>query len=87
LLPAQALELEDQPHPHDIPRLGETVEYGSLLLRLVELSGWQVDVRPAIGGVIVYARRPGRVIQRAGETVADVALPMFEEAMRARETS
>lgn len=84
---AQAHE-PDEPHPHDIPRLGETVEFRGLLLRLVELSGWEVDVRPAIGGwSIVYARRPGRVIQRAGETVSDVAVPIFTEAMRAREAS
>lgn len=81
-----AVEYEPEPHPHDIPRLGESAEFRSLLLRLVELSGWTVEERPAFGGgVLVIAHRPGLpVIARRGETAADVAVPIFTEAMSQR---
>jgi hypothetical protein len=64
-------------------RIGETHEWGSALLRLCELRGWTIEQRPALGGgVIVIACRAGRVVQHAGETVADAAAPIFLEAMQ-----
>jgi hypothetical protein len=36
-------------HPHDLPRLGESVEFGALLLELCELSGWLVFRGDLIG--------------------------------------
>lgn len=68
---------EPEPEPWEIRRLGETVEYGSLLLRLLELHGWTVLRLPAIGGVIVIASRRGQVVERHGASVADVACDVF----------
>lgn len=86
---AQAPEPEPElgAHPHDIPRLGETAEFGSLLLRLLELGGWSVHQLPAFAGdgIIVIAHRRGRVVEMRGETIADVAVPIYEEAMRKRD--
>lgn len=66
---------------HDWPRLGDTLEFGSLLLRILELHGWDVDVRPAIGGVIVIACLPGAgTVSQYGETVADVSTEIFKAA-------
>ena len=80
--------MEPQPHPHDLERLGETAEFRSLLLRLLALAGWQVDVRPMLGGgVIVIASRRGRVIERAGAAVEDLAIPIFVEAMQRSEAT
>lgn len=88
---AQAPEPEPEygEHPHDIPRLGETPEFGSLLLRLLKLGGWEVDELPAFAGdgVIVIARRRGRVVQLAGATLADVAVPIYKLAMRQQDES
>lgn len=72
------------PEPlHGLERLGDTHDWGAALLRLCELRGWTIDERPRLGGgVIVIACRDGCVIERAGATTADVAAPIFEEAMR-----
>ncbi len=79
---ALASELEPEDHPHDIPRLGDTTEFRSLLYRLVELAGWHVDTFPALGGgVLVFACKRGQVIARHGATESDVAVPIFKEAM------
>jgi len=69
----------------EIPRLGSTFEFGSLLLRLVELDGWTVIRRPRVGGgVLVEAARGDLRVTRDGELLADVALPVFMEAMQLR---
>lgn len=73
-------------------RLGETFEFGYMLLNLLSISGWQVAVpkpfagldesgeRPA--GVLVIATRGPLEVKRIGESVAAVATDLFGEAMR-----
>ncbi len=69
----------------EIPKLGSTVEFGALLLRLVELDGWTVIRRPRVGGgVLVEACHGDLRVARDGDQLADVALPVFMEAMRLR---
>jgi protein subunit release factor A len=52
----------------------------SQLLRLLELQGWLVEVRPAIGGeVMVIAAKDCYEVARQGATVADVAVEVFKE--------
>lgn len=72
---------------HDWPRLGDTFEFGTLLFRLLELHGWSVDIRPAIGGVIVIACLPGAgTVTRYGATVGDVATEIFKAASSIQRT-
>jgi hypothetical protein len=62
----------------DLERLGETREWGLLMLHLLELDGWKVTIRPRLAdGVLVYAQRDRLVIFRAGDTIADVAVELF----------
>lgn len=79
---APVLDFEQpEPEPPPMQRLGETVEFRCLLFRLLELHGWTIDTRPAIGdGVIVIARRDGQVVQRYGASEADVATDLFKAA-------
>jgi hypothetical protein len=69
-----------------LERLGETREFGSLLLRLLSLDGWDVGhVRAFAGdGVLVVARRGELEVRRQGASVADVACDVFTEAMELR---
>ena len=76
---------QPEPEPPPMQRLGATVEFRCLLLRLLELHGWTIDTRPAIGGVIVIARRHGHVVQRYGATEADVATDLFQAAATVQE--
>ena len=71
-------------------RLGESFEFGYMLLQLLELAGWQVAItRPFAGvdetlehaGVLVIAERGPFEVRRVGETVAHVASDLFQEAM------
>lgn len=77
----------DHAEPLELQRLGETVEFGSLLLRIPALNGWTIDKRPALGGVLVTAMRNGHVVSHWGPTVADVALPIFEAVAALQERS
>lgn len=77
---AEALELPE-PEPWEIPRLGETTEFGSLLIRVLTLQGWRLDERPALGGGNIYfLARGGRVVTRQGDQLADVAVELFTAA-------
>jgi hypothetical protein len=73
----------------EIPRLGDTTEWGSLMLRMLELQGWQVTVRPLFGdsGVLVLAERDRVVVYRQGNTVADVACDLFQDATNRQQTT
>lgn len=68
----------------ELQRLGETPEYGRQLLRLLECSGWTIDVRPAFAGdgTMVTASKNGHEVRRNGGAVAEVACEVFEEAVR-----
>lgn len=72
-------------------RLGETLEYGYLLLQLLELAGWDVvvtkpfagvDEELQTGGVLVIANNGTFEVKRVGESVAAIASDLFQEAMR-----
>lgn len=73
-------------------RLGDTFEFGYMLLELLSLSGWQVAVTTPFAGmdetgerraeVLVIASRGPLEVRRIGETVAAVATELFGEAMR-----
>lgn len=74
-----ALEADDE-----LQRLGETREFGYLLLELLNHAGWDVVVTAAFAGegVLVIARGvDGIEIKRQGAKVADVAADLFQEAM------
>jgi hypothetical protein len=78
---APVLDFEQpDPEPSPMQRLGETFEFRCLLFRLLELNGWTIDERPAVGGVIFIARRDGHVVQCYGATAADVATDLFQAA-------
>jgi hypothetical protein len=65
-------------------RLGETIEWGELLIRLLELKGWKVHRRRAFAGdgVILIATNPaGYDVQAAGATVAEASFPLFMECV------
>lgn len=69
----------------ELERLGETEEWGRTLIWLLGQAGWTVTIRPAIGeGVLVIARRGACEIKHQGPTLADVAYPVFNAAMRTR---
>lgn len=65
-----------------LQRLGETTEFGSMLLRLLSLDGWEVvRTRAFGGGVLVIARKGEHEIRRSGGSLADVACDVFGAAM------
>jgi hypothetical protein len=68
---------------YGLERLGETAEFGSLLLRLLELNGWHVaQLRGFAGdGVLVIARKGPFEVARTGARLADIATDVFREAM------
>lgn len=65
-------------------RLGETVEFRSLLLDLLRLNGWVVDSRPAFAGagVLIIASRNGIEVRRYGRSETEIAVEVFSEASR-----
>lgn len=73
-------------------RLGDSFEFGYMLLELLSLSGWQVNITTPFAGmdetgehraeVLVIATRGPLEVKRIGETVASVAADLFGEAMR-----
>jgi hypothetical protein len=68
-------------------RLGETDEFGSLLLRLLELDGWEVATGlPAFAGagVLVIARKGPFEVKRTAPRLADIATDVFVEARSLR---
>lgn len=63
-------------------RLGESVEWGELLVSLLEQAGWEIERRPLIGdGVILIATGHGTSVSAAGDTFTGAAAPLFERAM------
>lgn len=79
---AAAVEALD--HPHDLPRLGESVEFGELLLQLVELAGWSLSRGYVVGQSAewVSAAKPGKPLVRRAGSLSEFALPVFLECMR-----
>lgn len=67
-----------------LERLGDTVEFNSLLLRLLELSGWEIVKAPGFAGegVLVIARNGPFEVRRQGARVADLVCDVFTEAMQ-----
>lgn len=65
-------------------RLGDTIEWGQMLIRLLELKGWTVHQRRAFAGdgVILIATNPaGYDVQAAGATIAEASFPLFMECV------
>ena len=77
-----------------LQRLGETSEFGYLLLDLLGLDGWEVVVTSAFAGgsaeaearpgVLVIASRNGMEVKAVGDSVAAVACELFVEASKWR---
>lgn len=59
-------------------------EAGWLLLELLEVDEWTVTVVPCDAGVRVTAHGYGAVVQAEGQSVADIAIVVFEAARGAR---
>lgn len=95
---AAQLSFEDLPSAepgrplHGMQRLGETFEFGAMLMQLLGLAGWTVVItKPFAGiheleqehadGVLVIAERDGLEVRRTGASLADVASEIFSEAM------
>lgn len=69
----------------ELERLGETVEWGDLLIRLLRLQGWTVVRRPLIGGGVLLIAGRGNV--RAGAcalTEAEASVELFARAASSR---
>lgn len=85
------LEPVDELSLGSMERLGETFEFGSMLLHLMRASGWEIaETKPFAAmsetgdqdaGVLVIARRGALEIKRTGESLAAIALDLFNEAM------
>lgn len=69
-------------HAGELERLGETQEWGELMLHLLQLQGWTVTVRPLFSnsGVLVLAERDRVIVYRKGDSIADVACELFLDA-------
>jgi hypothetical protein len=73
-------------------RLGDTVEFGEILLRMLELAnqetgrpGWTIHRRRGFAGdgVLLIATHPdGYDVSAAGATVAEAAIPLFLECVQ-----
>lgn len=75
----------------DVERLGDSLEFGSLLLETLSAHGWTVTVQSAFGGgivdedvagVLVIASKNGHEVRGVGRSIADVAGEIFAEATR-----
>jgi hypothetical protein len=86
--PAEARERLPSEEPHlsaASPLLGvDRREAGWLIVRQLELAGWDVELAGREqGGVAVSARRgPLETPVFEGDSLADVAIPLFESARR-----
>jgi hypothetical protein len=79
------VELDTRLRPHDLERLGETGEWGALMLRLLEASGMPVSRYRMVGGDQAVSVRVGPLELRGrGEELADFVSDLFVEAMRLR---
>lgn len=68
-----------------LERLGDSDEWGYVLLELLEQAGWTITRRSAIAeGVLLIATGHGTSVSAAGETVAAAAGPLFERVMAGR---
>jgi hypothetical protein len=88
----RANRVGDQDGPIELERLGESFEFGWLILELLENAGWLVHVTvPFAGqldgkgtrGVMVVARHElldGVDLRVTGRTVADCATPLLVES-------
>lgn len=66
----------------ELERLGETEEWKSQLVRLIELAGWKVTERTLFGGgVLLIAIGFGTSVAAAGEVYAEAAGVLFERVM------
>lgn len=62
-------------------RLGETVEFGHVLVGLLERADWDVTERPLLGGVLLIAVGHGTAVQALGDDYAEAAGALFERAL------
>lgn len=63
-------------------RLGETVEFGRVLVGLLEKAGWQVEERPSLGGgVMLIAIGHGTSVRACDDEYAGAAGALFERVM------
>jgi len=87
--PAQLSLLDDVAPPDELrglERLGATVEFGSLLLNLLEMDGWDVQRVGAFAGegVLVIARRGPFEVRRTGESIGEISTEVFKECAALR---
>jgi hypothetical protein len=82
--------LAEQDGPIELERIGESFEFGWLILELLERAGWLVHVTFAFAGqldgegtrgILVIAAHPdvGLPVEVTGRTVADCATPLLIE--------
>jgi hypothetical protein len=65
-----------------LERLGQTQEWGEVLVGLLEQAGWRITQRELIdGGVVLTATGCGTSVSAAGDTSAAAAAPLFERVM------
>ncbi len=65
-----------------LERLGQSDEWGHLLIGLLERAGWEVVRRPWLGdGVLLIATGHGTSVSAAGDTLPSAAAPLFERVM------
>ena len=66
----------------ELERFGDTPEWGSQLVRLVELAGWTVTERTLLDdGVLLIASGYGTSVSAAGDVYAEAAGALFERVM------
>lgn len=65
-------------------RLGESVEFGGVLVGLLEQLGWDVVERPLLGGVLLIATGHGCHQQAFDDTYAGAAYALFHRVMEMR---
>lgn len=83
--PTEQLRLEDELGP--LQRLGESAEYGELLIRLLELAGWKVHRRRAFAGdgvLLIATHRDGWDVTSSGPSLAAAVSPLFQQAIAIR---
>jgi hypothetical protein len=64
-----------------VERLGETVEFGRVLVELLVAAGWRVDERPLLGGVLLIATGHGTAEQAFDDEYGGAAGALFERCM------
>lgn len=69
----------------ELERLGNTDEWAGCLVFLLEHAGWEITMRPALGGGhLVIARRGNAVVKHQAEVLADAVYPVFQAALLTR---